>query len=203
MKLDIGYLITGLILGLTAGISPGPLMAVLISEILKGNLKNGLIISTIPVITDIPLILITIFILKKFENIEPIISLLYFIGGIILIYFGYKDISTNKIEISDSSEISSFKKGIITNLSNPHPYIFWIFIGVPFMMKGGIVEITAFISGFFTGIVSVKVGIALMVEKGKSIVDSKFYLYLIKISGLILIIFGLWFLYQSIDIYTY
>ncbi len=201
--MDIGYLITGLILGLTAGISPGPLMAVLISEILKGNLKNGLIISTIPVITDIPLILITIFILKKFENIEPIISLLYFIGGIILIYFGYKDISTNKIEISDSSEISSFKKGIITNLSNPHPYIFWIFIGVPFMMKGGIVEITAFISGFFTGIVSVKVGIALMVEKGKSIVDSKFYLYLIKISGLILIIFGLWFLYQSIDIYTY
>ncbi len=191
MEQLINYILTGLFLGITAGVSPGPLMAVLISETLKGNIKNGLIISIIPVITDIPLILLIIFILKKFENLNVIFDILYVIGGTILIYLGFKDLLIKKISLNfEISKFSSFRKGLITNLSNPHPYIFWIFIGVPFVVEGNVHQMISFILSFFIGIVSSKILIALTVEKSKTFIESKNYIYIVKISGIILITFG-------------
>ena len=188
----INYILTGLILGITAGISPGPLMAVLISETVKGNIKNGITVSIIPVITDIPLILLTIFILRKFENFHILFNILYLIGGLTLIYFGIKDLFIKKISLNyELSKFSSLKKGIITNLLNPHPYIFWIFIGVPFIIEGNVYQMVAFIFSFFTGIVGSKILIALTVEKSKSFIESEKYIYIVKISGIILIFFGL------------
>ncbi len=188
----INYILTGLILGITAGISPGPLMAVLISETIKGNIKNGLMVAVIPVITDIPLIILTVFILRKFKDINIILDILYIIGGLTLIYFGIKDLLTNKVNINyNLSKFSSLKKGIITNILNPHPYIFWVFIGVPFIINGNLLQIIGFVASFFTGIVGSKIVIALSVEKSKHFIQSNYYLYLIKLSGIILIIFGI------------
>jgi threonine/homoserine/homoserine lactone efflux protein len=188
----INYILTGLILGITAGISPGPLMAVLVSETVKGNIKNGIVISIIPVITDIPLILLTVFILKNFENLNFLFNILYLIGGATLIYFGIKDLFIKKVSLVYQPEkFSSLKKGITTNLVNPHPYIFWIFIGVPFMIQGNIYQMLGFVLSFFTGIVGSKISIALSVDKGKKFIESEKYIYIIRISGFILIIFGL------------
>ncbi len=195
----LNYILTGLILGITAGISPGPLMAVLVSETLKGNIKNGLVISLIPVITDIPLIIVAVLFLKKFENFHTVFNILYLSGGIILVYLGLKDFFIKRISINyKKSTFSSLKTGIITNLLNPHPYIFWIFIGVPFMIEGNIYQMLGFVCSFFTGIISAKVLIALTVEKSKTFIESKNYVYLIKISGIILTAFGIM-LFMKVD----
>jgi threonine/homoserine/homoserine lactone efflux protein len=74
---------------------------------------------------------------------------------------------------------------------NPHPYIFWLFIGVPFMIKGNTLERVTFVLSFFSGIVGSKICLTLIIEKGKKFVESKHYLRIIKVLGLILIFFGL------------
>ena len=194
------YFVTGLILGVTAGISPGPLMAVLISETLKGNIKNGLIISIIPVITDIPLIIFLVIFLKQMQYIDLLTRILSFAGFVVLLYYGIKDLLTDKIEINlDVSKISSFRKGFITNLLNPHPYIFWGLVGVPFMINGNIIQMVLFVVSFFTGIVGSKIIIALLTERSKKFVQSRYYLYLIKFSGFVLIIFGLILFYRAFN----
>ncbi len=186
------YFVTGFILGITAGISPGPLMAVLISETLKGNIKNGLVISIIPVITDIPLIVLLVVFFKQLQYSEIIIKVLSFSGFIVLLYYGIKDLFTEKVEIDlNVSKVSSFKKGLITNLLNPHPYIFWGLVGVPFMISGNTVQMVLFVLSFFTGIVGSKILIAVLTERSKRFIQSRYYLYLIKLSGLVLIVFGL------------
>lgn len=195
------YFVTGLILGVTAGISPGPLMAVLISETLKGNIKNGLIISIIPVITDIPLIIFLVIFLKQMQYIDLLTRILSFAGFVVLLYYGIKDLLTDKIEINlDVSKISSFRKGLITNLLNPHPYIFWGLVGVPFMINGTIMQMVLFVVSFFTGIVGSKVTIAILTEKSKKFIHSRYYLYLIKLSGLVLIVFGLILFFRAFNL---
>lgn len=49
------FLISGIIFGLSAGISPGPLLALVISETLKFGRKEGIKVAIAPLITDIPI----------------------------------------------------------------------------------------------------------------------------------------------------
>ncbi len=187
----IEFFIAGLLLGISAGISPGPLMAVLISETIKGNFKNGFIISIVPVLTDIPLIIVLVFFLKNVQNHEFIIKTLYFLGFIVLTYYGLKDILASKVDINiNSYTVASLKRGLLTNILNPHPYIFWGLVGVPFIIEENIFNMISFIAGFFIGIVGSKISIALIVEKSKKFLQSRYYIYMIKLSGLILVLFG-------------
>ncbi|NPA51800.1 MAG: LysE family transporter [Aquificae bacterium] len=186
------FFFIGFLLGISSGISPGPLMAVLIQETIKGNIKNGIVVSIIPIITDIPLILILVFLIKQVEQIEIITKVLSFLGFIVLLYYGIKDLLTTKVDLEiDQKTTDSLKKGFITNIFNPHPYIFWGLIGVPFIVEEDILNMVSFVIGFFTGIVCSKISIALAVEKSKMFIHSKYYIYLVRVSGFVLIIFGL------------
>ncbi len=48
----LDYLITGITFGFVAGISPGPLLALVISETIKHNHKEGIKIALSPLLTD-------------------------------------------------------------------------------------------------------------------------------------------------------
>jgi len=190
--MSLNFLLVGLSLGITAGLSPGPLMALLVSETIKGGRLKGIKVSLAPLFTDIPLILAIMFILKYIKNIHSLLGVISIIGSLVLFYFGYRDLKTDKISLQTGDiKSSSIRKGILTNMLNPHPYIFWLFIGVPFMIKGNTLERTTFVLSFFSGIVVSKICLTLIVEKGKKFIESRHYFRVIKALGLILIFFGL------------
>ncbi len=51
------YLLSGITLGLSAGLSPRPLMALVLSETINFGKKAGILVAFAPVLTDIPIIL--------------------------------------------------------------------------------------------------------------------------------------------------
>jgi len=190
--MPLNYLLIGLSLGITAGLSPGPLMALMISETVKGGKKAGIKVSLAPLFTDIPLILAIMLILNQIQNMDLLLGIISLTGAFVLFYFGYTDLRTKNIGLHTGNlKSNSFKKGLLTNLFNPHPYLFWLFIGVPFMVKGNLLERAGFVLSFFSGIVGSKICLALIVEKGKKFIESKHYLRIIKFLGLILVFFGL------------
>jgi threonine/homoserine/homoserine lactone efflux protein len=194
------YLGIGLSLGITAGLSPGPLMALVISETVKGGRTGGIKVSLAPLFTDIPLILIILFILKHIEHIRFLLGIISLVGSLLLIYFGYKDLKTNKINLQTGNIRSDpFKKGLLTNFLNPHPYVFWLFIGVPFMMKGNSIERATFVLSFLSGIVGSKICLTFIIEKGKKFIEINYYQRIIKLLGLILILLGLLLLKDGIN----
>lgn len=194
------YLGIGLSLGITAGLSPGPLMALVISETVKGGRIGGIKVSLAPLFTDIPLILVIIFILKHIAHIRLLLGIISLVGSLLLIYFGYKDFKTEKINLQTGNiQSTSFKKGLLTNFLNPHPYVFWLFIGVPFMMKGNSVERATFVLSFLSGIVGSKICLTFIIEKGKKFIETNYYQRIIKLLGLILILLGLLLLKDGID----
>ena len=186
------YLGIGLSLGITAGLSPGPLMALMISETIRGGMTKGIKVSLAPLFTDIPLILAIMFILKHIKELNLLLGVISLIGSSFLFYFGYRDIKTVSVHLHQSQVKSkSFEKGLLTNLLNPHPYIFWFFIGVPILINVSLLERVIFVTSFLFGIVGSKICLAVLVERGKMFIENKHYQRIIKFLGLLLIFFGL------------
>ena len=59
----IGLISAGLVYGLSAGFSPGPLMALVISQTLKHGIREGAKVAMAPLITDLPIILVSLLVL--------------------------------------------------------------------------------------------------------------------------------------------
>lgn len=57
----------GTFFGLTAGISPGPLLTHVITETIKHNRREGIRIAFAPLFTDLPIILVSSFVFSRAE----------------------------------------------------------------------------------------------------------------------------------------
>jgi threonine/homoserine/homoserine lactone efflux protein len=195
---ELGFLISGFILGLAAGISPGPLLALVFSETLKFGKKEGVKIAVAPLITDLPIILFVFFILSYLTKYSCIIGSIALFGAGYLVYLGVENLRVKSEEFKIKLEKKeALKRGIIANFLSPHPYLFWLSIGGPMVFKGlGISFIAAvlFILGFYILLVGSKIVIALIVEKSRSFIGSSYYLYIVRALGIALVFFALIFL---------
>jgi len=179
----------GLVFGVAAGLSPGPLMALLISETLKGHKKNGILVSISPIITDIPILLVSLSILNRIKEVEHLLSVIYFVGAVVLFYFGYKNIKIKQLYI-ETDLTGSLKKGILLNILNPYTYLFWFFIGAPYVSNAGIIGGFLFTLSFFVGITGSMIIIAIFTQKLKKFIESRYYIYLLRFIGVLFFVFG-------------
>jgi threonine/homoserine/homoserine lactone efflux protein len=83
----VEYLVQGLLLGLGVGLAPGPLLALVISASLRGGTSHGLRVAFSPLITDLPIIVVSLFILRQINN--SALGFLSIVGAIVLFYFAY------------------------------------------------------------------------------------------------------------------
>ena len=196
------YIILGVSMGLTAGLSPGPLLMLLISETIKRNRKAGILVACVPLITDLPIVLISIFVLQSISNYHFILGIISLLGALYLGYLAFENIKLKHFDPDiDELRSKSLKKGIITNFLNPNPYLFWMTIGAPTVLKGYRTNIflsLCFVIGFYIFLVGSKIIIALLVDRSKALIKSSLYVMLIKILGLILLAFSLIFIKESL-----
>ena len=202
---EFTFLISGIIFGLTLGMSPGPLLTLVISETLKHDKKEGIKIAIAPILTDLPIVLITLLILSKLTNFDPILGSISILGAIFIGYLAYENISIKKIELDVSeAKPQSIKKGVIANFLNPHPYVFWFIIGAPTVLRAWDVSLFSailFILGFYIFLVGSKISIAVIVEKSRSFLKSNIYVYTIRLLGIALLIFSLMFLIDGLKFF--
>jgi len=197
------YIISAIILGGSAAISPGPLNALVISESLKKGSRAGIKIALAPILTDAPIIIGSYWLINNFTSVEILLNVLSVLGGLFLIYLGIKDVTVKSGTMNEPvSEISSIKKGILTNLLSPNPYIFWLTIGAPLLISALNLSIFAallFLLIFYLLLVGFKVLLALFTEKIKSFFASSSFHYLIKSLGFVLIGFGIYLIYSGVS----
>ena len=194
MMESIPFLISGVLFGLVAGISPGPLMTLVISQTVKHNRREGMFTACAPILSDLPIVLLSIFVLAKLSSFNHILGAISFLGALFIAYLGYESITLKGIELNlQEVKAQSIRKGIITNFLNPNPYLFWITVGAPSVLKGykiNLLSVIFFILGFYFFLVGSKIMVALVVDKSKSFLKSNAYIYIIKALGLILFAFS-------------
>ncbi len=186
----INFLTIGTVLGLSAGFAPGPLLTLVISETLQHDIQSGVKVALAPIITDLPIIILTLFILAKLSNFHNILGIISLIGGFFILFMGYESIRTKGVELNlQETKPKSLTKGILANALSPHPYLFWFSVGAPTMIKAmrqNIIAPLAFIGSFYAFLVGSKILLAILVGKSKSFLVGNVYIYTMRFLGLVL-----------------
>lgn len=189
------FLSAGILLGLAAGFAPGPLLVLVISETLRHDIKAGLKVSIAPLVTDIPIILISLLLLNRLAEFKSILGCISIFGGLFILYLGYESLKTRGVELNLSSvKTSSFKKGVITNALNPHPYIFYMTVGTPIIYRSinqNILATVSFVGSFLLLLVGSKVVLAMLVERSRAFLKGRVYIRAMRILGALLFIFSM------------
>lgn len=192
------YLASGMFLGFAAGISPGPLLALVISETLSHGRKEGFLVSVAPIISDAPIILATFLLLPNVTGSSLALGIISLAGACFLAYlsFQYLTARSSNVEVRQKKP-RALRTAIFTNMMNPHPYLFWMTIGIPMVdraLRFGILSCAAFVVGFYLLLIGSKLVIAELTHRSKHFLESRQYRLLMKMTGLFLLVFSVLYL---------
>jgi threonine/homoserine/homoserine lactone efflux protein len=191
----IEYLGSGTLLGLASGFAPGPLLVLVVSETLRHDIRAGIKVAIAPLITDVPIIVVSLMVLNRLAHFKTILGGVSILGGLFILYLGYDSIKTKGLEFSLSPiSRNSFKKGVITNALNPHPYIFYMTVGAPIIFKAinqNFFSALSFIGSFLLFLVGSKVILAVVAERSRAFLKGPFYIGLMRILGGLLFFFSI------------
>ena len=199
------FLLSGAVLGLAAGISPGPLLTLVVSETLRQNRKAGMAIAIAPILTDIPIVTGSVLVLTKLSEAGFVLGTISILGALFMGYLAYENITVKGIEISARQpKAASLRKGIIANVLNPYPYLFWMTVGAPTVLKAfgaGFLSAALFIGSFYTLLVGSKIFIVLLVDKSKAFLRGPAYIAVIKTLGFILLLLAAFFIKDGLKLF--
>jgi threonine/homoserine/homoserine lactone efflux protein len=198
VKEMISALTTGILFGLSAGLAPGPLLTLVVTQTLKHNAKEGLKVAAAPLLTDLPVILVAVFILTRFLNYRNLLGVIALVGGLYVLSLAYESLKTKPLTIAVSErEPHSFRKGWWVNTLSPHPYLFWITVGAPFILKSGeegLLPPVVFVLSFYMLLVGSKMLLALLIGRSRSFLTQSAYLWVMRGLGIVLTLFAIFLL---------
>jgi len=199
---SLKFLAIGSFFGLTAGISPGVLLTLVITQTIRHDKTEGIKVAISPLITDLPIILLTLLVLSKLTQFNTVLGAISFAGAIFIAYLGYESVKFKGLQLgTPESNPDSLKKGITANFLNPHPYLFWATVGTPYIFKAlslNLFSVIIFITSFYLFLIGSKTTIAVAVAHSKAFIGQKLYGIVMKFLGVVLFIFSLLFFYDGL-----
>jgi len=191
------YLIIGITYAFTAVVQPGPFQVFLLSQTLSKGWRRTLPAAFGPLISDLPVILLTLILLS---TVPPhFISILQLAGGLFLLYLAFNAYKTWKAfnspkPPSPHSNQQTLLSAVIVNLLNPNPYLGWSLVLGPLLLKGwhqdpsyGIVLLVSFYATLTIGMI-----ITILVFSAAGKFGSRLNRILIGISVIALTCFGIY-----------
>jgi threonine/homoserine/homoserine lactone efflux protein len=196
--MELGHLaeplVTGSLLGLTAGVSPGPMLALVVVQTLAHGLREGLKVAVAPVLTDIPIITAIWLVLRHLAGQDIVLATLSAAGAVYLVSLGWECMARRSATADPTAGARagprSLRKAVVTNFLNPHPYMFWIVVGMPMLARlgqGGAAPPAVFLAAFYVCIVGSKMAVAGLVARFGPVLSTRGYGLVMAGLGL-----GLW-----------
>jgi threonine/homoserine/homoserine lactone efflux protein len=184
------FLGMGLIFGLSSGLAPGPMLTLVLAETLRHGFRAGARTAMAPLVTDIPIVGISLALVSGLAGWHPALGLISLAGALFLMYTGYETFSsTGAAGAPQGAGPQSLRKGVVTNFLNPHPYLFWITVGSPTVIRawsGGPGRALSFVAGFYLCLVGSKVVLAALADKGRHLFGGSAYRSCMRVLGVLL-----------------
>jgi len=190
------YFAAGLSLGIAAGVSPGPLLALVVSQTLQHGWREGVKVACAPLVSDIPIVALSLFVLSRFSNAGPVLGWISIAGGLFVGYLGYELLRAGAFEVGETAAAPrSFRKAVLVNLLNPSVYVFWATVGSPMILRGlekQAAASLAFAGGFYGCLVGSKIVLAFLVSGSRGLLKGRGYRITVRILGVLLLGLGAW-----------
>ncbi|MFO7816285.1 MAG: LysE family transporter [Thermodesulfobacteriota bacterium] len=204
MEYDIfGYLGAGAALGLGAGLSPGPLLALVLKQSFSHGTKEGVKVAFSPLLTDLPVLVLAIMGVAWIKTHPVFMGGISIAGAAVVAFLGYECFRVRPLALPDMRVApASIKKGVLTNFANPHVYIFWFTVGGPTTVlaaESGLLSPAAFLGGFYACIVGSKTALAVLAGRSRNFLSGRGYLILMRFLGAALFLFALFLIRDGLE----
>jgi len=190
----MAFLGAGIVLGLSAGISPGPLLALVLTHTIRHGVREGIRVAAAPLLTDLPIILVSTLVLSKVAAYGSLLGAVSLAGAAFLVSMAYETFRARRQEPSASDGgPHSLRRGAMVNALSPHPYLFWLTVGAPMILKGWKTSPAAavlFVVGFTGCLVGSKVALAVLAGRSAHLMSGRNLQYLMRALGLLLLLFA-------------
>lgn len=197
----LAYILSGTLFGLTAGISPGPLLVLVISETMTYGTRAGVKTALAPLITDTPIIILTLLILDRVKSFHFMFGIISLLGAGYILYLAYGGWMSGRIDPEEVKAPSNgLLKGFYTNMLSPHPYLFWFTVGSPIIIKASrqsFATAAMFILFFYIFILGSKISIAVIAGNYRKNFNI-YYSAIQKVLAIVLVMFSLLFFYEGL-----
>ena len=191
--------------GLSGGLSPGPLLTLVVAETLARGRRAGLAVAAAPLFTDGPIITAAVLLLGRIESSEPALGILNLAGGALLASYGIAGLRGGEGRVeevrAENRVWGSLGKGVAVNLLNPSPYLFWLTVGAPLLLRAhdaGWMVAAAFLVAFYLGLVGSKAVLAIMVARSRSVLRGRGYLLANRLLAVVLLIYAALFIREGV-----
>lgn len=165
-----GFILPAIGLGLTATSTPGPLQAYLVNITLRYGWRRALLAVCAPLVVDIPVIVVVVFILGQMS--PEILQIIRLLGGLVLLWIASIAFSQYRAgasfqnqtdETISRSPLQIFGTALLINALSPGPYLFWSTVNGPLLLAAleiSLLHAAAFMIAFYSTFLG---GMALLV----------------------------------------
>ncbi len=190
----------GFLIGLTGALAPGPTLVATINASLRGGWSMGPRVTLGHMAVELLMVLLIV------AGVSVVLSdytwLIAGIGGLALVVFGLLTLhqaltATIDITVEQAQAVRPFLAGVVTSISNPYFWIWWITVGSALLIgayKGGIVLAVAFIAGHWVADLGWFTLVSVSIHRGRFILGEHQYRWILGLCGAFLIIFGVYYL---------
>jgi len=207
--LPLPLLQTAVSFGAMAACIPGPLLALISSEAIRHGRRNAVCLSFVPLITDAPLITLSVLAYSQVSKSLIALQVVSFLGGLLLLWIAWGCFKVRKEDFyakqfaDDDNAIPGppWKKAILMNLLNPNPYLFWFSICAKQLYSAFQLSLGTgllFIALFYSVMLSGHLFVALSVSKAGEKLDLTWLVWTNRFLGLALLYFAFSYLWQGL-----
>ena len=200
----LAYFGLGLSMGFSAGVSPGPLLALVITASLRSGLPGGLRVALAPLVTDLPIIALSVLLVGSLP--QEALRWVGTVGGLVVVWMGVETIRSarnaalpSKLD-AHADPRRELWRGVLVNALNPHPYLFWATVGGPALVGGWRTSpwhALAFIAPFYGLLVGSKILIAWLVSRQTGGLSLHWYRRVLVGCGVLMLAMGGWVIWQT------
>lgn len=196
--------LTGITLGLAAGLAPGPLMTLAITQTMRHGFKEGLFVAAAPLLTDVPIVLLLFFVLRELP--DQLLGALSLLGALYALFLAYETAKAHSLGgAASTSAPASLQRGALANFLSPHPYLFWITVGVPYVLavhEKSALAPWGFIAGFYLLLVGSKAAVAALVGRYRNLLTGQVYPYVMRGLSIALVFFAILLFREGLSLLT-
>ncbi|MCH9649705.1 MAG: LysE family transporter [Deltaproteobacteria bacterium] len=190
--------------GFAAGVSPGPLTTLVLTTSLQRGFASGARVALAPLMTDAPVILLSLLALGSLP--ASFLRFLSLAGGGFVCYLGLKTLMESQGASLTTTDTEGGPRdlwqGFAVNTLSPHPWLFWVAVGGPILFDAwqkSPLHASAFLLGFFPLIVGCKMSIAWLAARGRRYLKGPWYGRVLAVAGIQLALLGIVLLWQAFE----
>lgn len=181
----------GITLGWAAGISPGPMLSLVMITTLRSGLGSGLRMAMVPLVSDAPVVIVSTMFAARIPR--GFLTVLGVVGGGYLLWLGATEMRHVRMDEPGDTAPVPMGRGVVVNLLSPHPWLFWLTVGGPILVTAwrrlppaGV----AFVVLFYLLIVGTKMAIAWITDRAGRRLGPEWHRRFAVVAGSFMVLLG-------------